>query len=218
MGDGEFTGFTPGTTEFYRELAVNNNREWFEEHKKAYQAQVLDPAQRFTAAVGRRLQELSKDVVYDTRTSGSGSISRIYRDVRFAKDKTPYKTWLGIVFWQEGKRMATPAYYFGLDAAGASMHTGWWHGWDKTVLEKYRRAAARTSSAVGSALGSLRVLMLRHMATRYSLRAAKRRGDPGAPAAPCCSIPGLSVTADFPVGRPTDPGRTSSPQRSVERL
>jgi len=45
--------------------------------------------------------------------------------VRFSKDKTPYKTNLGIVFWQgEGKKMARPSYYFGLDATGAQMHGG----------------------------------------------------------------------------------------------
>lgn len=144
---GTFRGFSKETFDFYRELSQNNNKQWFDEHKSEYQTSVVEPAQAFTEALGQKLKGISKAIVYDTRASGSGSIIRIYRDVRFSKDKTPYKTWLGIVFWDTpGKRMKTPAYYFGMDQESARLHCGW-HGFEKPVLEAYRDAVAGKSGA-----------------------------------------------------------------------
>lgn len=127
-------------------LKKNNNREWFESKKNDYREGVAEPALAFVVALGGRLQSISKGVVYDTRMNGSGSVMRIYRDTRFSKDKTPYKDWLGIFFW-EGKRkkMENPGYYVHVDPQGSFIGAGNYH-FTKPFLEAYREAVDDTKT------------------------------------------------------------------------
>ena len=92
--------FTPALFEFLSELADNNNREWFRDNKARYERDVRDALVHFVADFGDRLHEISPHMVADPRLSG-GSIFRIYRDVRFSKDKSPYKTNAGLHFRHE---------------------------------------------------------------------------------------------------------------------
>jgi uncharacterized protein (TIGR02453 family) len=151
MGDmPSFTGFPEEGLEFLEGLARNNNREWFEAHKADYRAYLLEPAQDFVVALGERLKLLSPEMAYDTRTNGSGSIMRIYRDLRFSKDKTPYNTNLRVVFWQgAGKKTENPGFFFGMDAHGAGLYGGL-HGFPKPVLTAYQEAVA--DDALGAEL------------------------------------------------------------------
>ncbi len=87
----ELTPFSPGFFRFLRELKANNRREWFEANKQRYEAEVKGPMLRFIAEFGARLRTVSKHFDADPRPVG-GSMFRIYRDTRFAKDKSPYKT------------------------------------------------------------------------------------------------------------------------------
>ena len=82
--------FTPRTFSFLRELAGNNNREWFHAHKPRYEEDVRDPALRFIADFAPHLADISTRFRADPRANG-GSLFRIYRDTRFSKDKTPYQ-------------------------------------------------------------------------------------------------------------------------------
>lgn len=142
MGVG-FPGFPRQCFQFYKELAANNNRDWFQAHKQDYLDYVQAPAVEFVIALGERLKTLSKGgITYDTRTNGAGSIMRIYRDIRFSKDKSPYKTNLGIVFGQAGKKkMEGAGFYFHLDSDGAAMYDGHYQ-MDKPHLAVYRDAVA----------------------------------------------------------------------------
>lgn len=136
----EFLGFPPETVQFYADLLQHNERPWFEAHKPDYQNYVLEPGKLFVTALGERLKTVTPQIQFDTRTNGSGSIMRIYRDVRFSKDKTPYKTYLGIIFWEgNGKKTDSPGFYFGLDATGAQVHVGIL-GFPKGLLAAYREA------------------------------------------------------------------------------
>ncbi len=138
----DFSGFPPETIQFYADLLQHNERPWFEAHKADYQKYVLEPGKLFVMALGERLKTISAEIQFDTRTNGSGSIMRIYRDVRFSKDKTPYKTYLGIIFWEgSGKKTESPGFHFGMDATGAQMHVGIW-GFPKPMLMAYREAVA----------------------------------------------------------------------------
>jgi len=153
-----FNGFPPDAVSFYREIRNNSNREWFAEHKSDYANLVLAPAAEFVGAFGGRLQSIFPAIQYDPRTSGSGSIMRIYRDIRFSKVKTPYKTWLGIVFWHgDRKKTENPGFYFGLDHEGAHLHCGW-HGLPKEALHAFRAAVAddQTGSELEGILSNLR--------------------------------------------------------------
>lgn len=135
-----FPGFPDEGIRFFEKLARNNNREWFQEYKQDYLDFVQTPAQDFVVALGSRLKAISRGIEFDDRTSGAGSIMRIYRDVRFSKDKTPYKTFLGIVFWEgPRKKMENPGFYFHLDPGGGALYVGF-HGFPKPFLRAYREA------------------------------------------------------------------------------
>ena len=81
--------FTPHLFEFLLELRANNDRAWLD-NKGRYEQRVKEPLLQFIADFGPKLQSISEHFVADTRTNG-GSMFRIYRDVRFSKDKSPYK-------------------------------------------------------------------------------------------------------------------------------
>ncbi len=103
--------FTRDTLNFLVDLSMNNQREWFNAHKDVYERDVREPALAFIRAVGARMGELSPHFLAETKKSG-GSLMRVYRDTRFSKDKTPYKTNIGIQFRHAaGKDVHAPGYY-----------------------------------------------------------------------------------------------------------
>lgn len=118
---------TPQLFDFFRELQANNTREWFEAHKQRYEKQVREPLLQFVVDFGVRLPEISPHFVADARKSG-GALFRIYRDVRFSKDKTPYKTHAGIQFRHEqGKDVHAPGFYLHLEPDAIFFGGGIWH-------------------------------------------------------------------------------------------
>jgi len=85
-----------------------------------------------------------------------GSLFRIYRDVRFSKDKSPYKTWVGIRFWEGGgKAGGNPGFFFGFDATGGGLHVGM-HGFDKEMLAAYRQAVDDDELGIGTRISATR--------------------------------------------------------------
>jgi len=109
-----FEGFSKGTVEFLLDLRENNDRAWFEANRDRYDRCIMEPSRAFVIAMGDRLRELSPRMVADPKVNGS--LFRMNRDVRFSKDKSPYKTNLGIIFWEgPGKRMERPCFYFHLE-------------------------------------------------------------------------------------------------------
>ena len=128
MAQATAVSFSPETFSFLHDLRANNDREWFAANKHRYEEHVLEPALAFVAAFAQRLEKLSPHLRADPRPSG-GSIFRIYRDTRFSKDKSPYKTNVGIHFRHEqaARDVHAPAYYLhiGPDEVGAG--AGIWH-------------------------------------------------------------------------------------------
>ncbi len=135
----EFSGFPKSAFKFFTDLKQNNDRDWFNANKSVYVESVLEPAKLFIQALGERLTGIHPYVHYDTATNGSGSMFRIYRDVRFGNDKSPYKTHLGIVFWLDGNRKKTeaPGYYFGMSDGPPQIHGGHYQ-FGKEHLKAYR--------------------------------------------------------------------------------
>jgi uncharacterized protein (TIGR02453 family) len=137
----EAPSFSPELFAFLRELADNNDREWFAANKGRYVAEVQEPALAFIEDVGLRLPEVSRHLVADPRTVG-GSLFRIYRDTRFSKDKSPYKTQVGIQFRHERARDAhAPGYYLHLEPGSVFMACGTWRP-DGDTLHAIRTAIA----------------------------------------------------------------------------
>ena len=107
----DFDGLPADYFRFFKELSANNNREWFEANKARFKESVQAPLVAFVEAMAPRLKKVSKHFVADPRLNG-GSIFRIYKDVRFSKDRTPYKTHGGVQFRHaRGKDAHAPGFY-----------------------------------------------------------------------------------------------------------
>ena len=131
--------FTPALFEFLAELQLNNSREWFQANRRRYEADVRDPLLEFVADFGERLREISPHYVADARPVG-GSMFHIHRDVRFSRDKSPYKTNAGLHFrHQVGREVHGPGFYLHLEPGGSFAGSGIWHP-DSETLAKVRGA------------------------------------------------------------------------------
>lgn len=134
----EFKGFSKKTLRFFRDLEANNNREWFSEQRRNYEENVLRPAQAFVVAMGLRLRRLTPGINANPRPDGS--LFRIYRDTRFSQDKAPYKTHMGIFFWEgKGPRMECSGYYFHLEPPRLMLGVGLYM-FSRPQLERFRKA------------------------------------------------------------------------------
>ena len=135
----DFQRFQPTIFQFLEELADNNNRPWFQKNKPRYERDVLEPALAFIRAFGPRLRRISKCFVAADRRSG-GSLMRVYRDTRFAKDKTPYKTNVGIQFRHEaGRDVHAPGFYVHIAPGECFLGIGAWRP-ERTVVVRIRQA------------------------------------------------------------------------------
>ena len=106
-----FDGFPKDFFAFFRELKAHNERPWFEANKQRFRDSVQAPMSEFIAAMAPRLTKISKNFVADPKPNG-GSMFRIYRDVRFAKDKRPYKEHAACHFRHAaGKDVHAPGFY-----------------------------------------------------------------------------------------------------------
>ena len=140
----EFTGFSEKTLKFFKGLEKNNSRQWFEKNREDYDTHVLEPARAFVTAMGHRLFELTPDVIAEPAVNRS--LFRLNRDTRFSKDKTPYKTNLGIMLWEgAGKRMECPCFYFHVEKGELMVAVGIYM-FPKTRMGRYRDAAADPDS------------------------------------------------------------------------
>jgi uncharacterized protein (TIGR02453 family) len=137
-----FTGFSPATFTFLKNLGRNNNKEWFQAHRSAYEDDFLEPALAFIEAIGPLIAKFSPDVHAEPRIGGS--MMRINRDIRFSKDKRPYKDHLDMAFRSGGSKGA-PGYWFRLTPARLVLGAGM-HMLEKPELERFRKAVDATSS------------------------------------------------------------------------
>lgn len=139
MSTSQFSGFQPSVFRFLKTLKANNNRDWFQKNKSRYEDELLAPCQAFIGAFQPQLKRVSPHFLADDRRVG-GSLMRIYRDTRFGKDKTPYKTNVGIHFRHEmGKDVHCPGFYVHLAPGECFLGAGIWHP-DTESLKKIRGA------------------------------------------------------------------------------
>ena len=131
--------FSPELFAFLRELRANNDREWFAMNRARYEEVVREPALDFVSDFAPGLARISPRFVADARPVG-GSLFRIHRDVRFSRDKSPYKTHLGIRFRHErAADTAAPGYYLHLEPGSVFAGAGIWHP-DSPTLRRLRDA------------------------------------------------------------------------------
>ncbi len=118
------------TFDFLRELAENNNREWFAKNKHLYEEAKLD----LFALIAPLIKELSAlDPEFSADTEPKKCLLRIYRDVRFSANKDPYKKNYGIAFDVKGYGPTTPSYYLNLEPGSCFFGAGFWMPESKVV-------------------------------------------------------------------------------------
>ena len=189
---------TPELFRFLRELRAHNERAWFEANRERYLTCVRDPMLGFIAGVGAGLARISPHLVADPRPSG-GSLLRIYRDTRFSRDKTLYKTNVGLRFGHgAGKDLHGPGYYLHLAPGEVFMGAGIWRP-DPETLRAIREAIVKDPRGWRRARRS----PLRHGET--ALRRAPRGFDPEHPL-----VEDLKRTS-FTVGRPFTEAQACAP-------
>ena len=134
----EFTGFPKECVKFFKDLAKNNNKQWFDENKDKHLKFVVEPSKDFVVAMGEKLRAVAPKVNADPRVNKS--LFRIHRDTRFSHDKSPYKTHLGLWMWEgAGARMDCPGFYFHIDPPTIMLGVGYYI-FPKPILPKYREA------------------------------------------------------------------------------
>lgn len=150
--------FGPGLFRFLRDLKTHNEREWFQANKQRYEADVQAPFLRLIADLAPGLKKISPNFIADP-SPNRGSLMRIYRDIRFSKDKSPYKTHAAAHFSHaKGKNGAAPAYYLYLEPGNSVIGGGIWQPEpkalkkirDKIVGDPKGWGRATTGGALGS--------------------------------------------------------------------
>lgn len=144
----EATGavFGPELFDVLGELALNNERQWFDANKARYEGHVREPALEFIRRIRPHLAKVSSQLAALDKKVG-GSLMRVHRDIRFSPDKTPYKTNVGIHFrHQAGKDVHAPGIYLHLEVGQVFLGAGMWHP-DKDALASLRRAIAAKPAA-----------------------------------------------------------------------
>ena len=115
-----FPGFPTEALQFFRGLARNNNREWFLPRKPLFEEKVKEPMRRLVDALNIALHDFAPEY----ETDPDKAIFRIYRDVRFSKDKKPYKEQIAATFRRRGAVHHQGGYYFAISLKGVAVGGG----------------------------------------------------------------------------------------------
>ncbi len=153
----DFPGFTKTYFAFFDELKRNNDRAWFADNKERYREEVVGPICDFITAIAPRLEKISTHYVADPRPNG-GSMFSIYRDIRFSKDKRPFKDHGACQFRHESGRDAhAPGFYVHLAPDEVVYGGGIWKP-PGPHLDKIRHAIAADPAAWGKVVGNRRLV------------------------------------------------------------
>lgn len=125
--------FNRKTIKFLKELSSNNNREWFADNKQRYEDEVRMPALTYIESMTQPMEKISPFFVVSAKKVG-GSLMRVHKDVRFSKDKTPYKTNVGIHFKHaRGKDVHAPGFYLHIEPGEIFIAAGIWRPESSTL-------------------------------------------------------------------------------------
>lgn len=118
-----FIGMPADGLAFLRALKKNNNREWFEKNKVRFEYSLKEPFQSLLSEIGEQLRSFDPDIAVNPKKD----LYRIYRDVRFSKDKSPYKSWIAAAFtFKGGNRKTDSCYYIHVGADDLIVGGGVW--------------------------------------------------------------------------------------------
>lgn len=138
-----FTGFTTDTLEFLRSLGANNRKEWFETHKDEYRQFLQEPLQQLVSSLAGPLMAIDPDLIIEPRRV----VSRIHRDTRFSRNKSPYKTSMWLTFkrplkeWQDA-----PCFFFEIGVDFYRFGMGFYSA-SKVTMDRLRQVIDRKPEA-----------------------------------------------------------------------
>lgn len=146
-----FNGFSPLAPVFFEQLAANNNKAWFEAHRDEYEELLLEPLKELVTELADTMLDIDPALI--TLPAVDRTISRIYRDTRFSRDKSPYKTCLWIAFKRRSPDWKTaPCFFFELTADSYRYGMGFYSATRETMgnlrrmieaqPERFRQAVA----------------------------------------------------------------------------
>ncbi|HEV2318085.1 MAG TPA: TIGR02453 family protein [Thermoplasmata archaeon] len=138
--------FSPELQKFLKDLKAHNNKEWFERNRGRYEEFYRDAFSEFISGYAPYLARISSNFVADPRPIG-GSVMRIYRDIRFSPDKTPYKTYTVVHFGHaKAGEGAAPGFYLYVAPDEVEAGAGIWHP-EPAAARKVREAIGRRSES-----------------------------------------------------------------------
>lgn len=151
----QFQGFGPETFAFLTGLALNNEKPWFEAHRDDYEKWVVTPALELITALDPVVRAISPQYRGVAKRVG-GSLMRVYRDTRFGRDKTPYKTNIGIQFRHvRATDVHAPGWYVHIDPQECFVGAGAWHP-EASDLKAIRMAIAARPQGYSDGLAAAR--------------------------------------------------------------
>lgn len=133
-------------------IRENNTKEWFEEHRRDYEDYWLEPARSFVVATGAALSNVAPAIRAEPKVNGS--IFRINRDIRFSKDKRPYKDHLDFWFWEGTRKTAVSGFYLRIGPTHLGIGAGA-HAFDKEQLTQFRNAVVDVTSGLERAVADV---------------------------------------------------------------
>ncbi|MGV6847512.1 MAG: DUF2461 domain-containing protein [Marinibacterium sp.] len=139
----DFVHLIEKSNNFFRELAENNNRDWFAPKKSFFTTEIQRPAERFSALLAEELSQR-------TKRSYKAKVFRIHRDIRFSKDKRPYNTHLHLL-WSQTRPGPAPGWFFGSAADYLTMGCGLMK-MEKAGLDRFRTEVADRGQGLVTAL------------------------------------------------------------------
>ena len=144
----EFRGFKRDAIQFLVELSANNDRAWFQPRKADYERLLKEPMEQLCVALSERFAERGVPLEADPKSS----VFRIYRDTRFAKDKSPYKTHMAASFPLRGtkKQQHGDGAYFHFQPGEMFIGGGMWHA-EKPRIDAFRSALMKKPDKVRAA-------------------------------------------------------------------
>jgi uncharacterized protein (TIGR02453 family) len=144
-------GFSAGALSFLKELAETQNREWFQAHKSEYDCKLKQPLSAIVAALQPVLEARGINLNCDPERA----LFRIQRDVRFSKDKRPYKTNIGAALTRDGVKRSPGVLYIHIDPAGSFAAAGF-HVPEPSQLFAIRRRIAESPDEFKAVVASLK--------------------------------------------------------------
>jgi uncharacterized protein (TIGR02453 family) len=145
-----FHGFSAKGLAFLRELDGEQNRTWFEAHKAVYETELRAPLAALVTALGLALSVEGLDLACDPKRA----IFRIHRDVRFSKDKRPYKAHVSAALTRDGEKMAPGLLYVHVDPKGSFVAAGFYNP-EPPALQKLRQRIVDRPAEIKDILAKL---------------------------------------------------------------